>query len=212
MTKKLNIQTITIIALGVVALLVAAGGYFTVISPQQSKASKVATEISNAQTELVVAQGASARPVPFHAADLFELANAMPGTTDMPGILLGLRNLASRSSVKLTSVRPNSPVPLALGYSALPVAITLTGNYVHITRFLGLVRKNVNLVGGTKLRVDGRMFDTDSISIQQGTVGDQLNASLTLVPFIYTGQVIPSATTGTTTTGSTTTTTTTTSH
>jgi Tfp pilus assembly protein PilO len=210
MTKKLDTQTITIVALVVAGVLVAAGGYFTVVSPQRSKATKVADEISNAQTQLVVAQGAAARPVPFHASDLFKLANAMPTTTDMPGILLGLRQLATRSSVKLTSVRPNSPVPLALGYSALPVAITLSGNYVHITKFLALVRKNVNLVGGTNLRVGGRMFDTDSVSLQQGTTGDLLNATLTLVPFIYTGQVIASTTTGTSTSGSTTTTTTTT--
>ena len=127
----------------------------------------------------------------------------------MPGILLGLRHLATRSSVKLTSLRPNQPVPLALGYSAVPVAITLTGNYRQITKFLALVRTNVRLLGGTKLRVGGRLFDTDSISIQQGLVGDQLNATMTLVPFIYTGQVIATATPGSTTPGTTTPTTTT---
>jgi hypothetical protein len=148
--------------------------------------------------------------VPFHASDLFRLANAMPVATDMPGILLGIRHLASHSSVKLTSVRPGSPVPLALGYSALPVAITLTGNYLHITKFLGLVRKSVRLSGGTELRVGGRLFDADSIALQQGTTGDQLNATVTLVPFIYTGQVLSTATPASST--GTTTTTTTTSH
>jgi Tfp pilus assembly protein PilO len=211
-TKKLDAQMITIIALVVSAVLVAAGGYFMVVSPQQSKATKVATEIDTAQTEFVVAQGASARPVPFNASDLFRLANAMPPATDMPGILLGLRHLATRSSVKLTSLRPNTAVPLALGYSAVPVAITLTGNYHQITKFLSLVRTNVRLVRGTQLRVGGRLFDTDSVSLQQGQVGDQLNATMTLVPFIFTGQLIATATPGSTTPGSTTTTTTTTSH
>jgi hypothetical protein len=212
MTKKLNTQTLTIIALVGAGLLIAAVGYFLLITPQRSKTAKVESEIGNAQTELVVAQGAAARPVPFHASDLFKLANAMPNTTDMPGILLGLRHLATRSSVQLTSVRPNSPVPLALGYSALPVAITVTGNYRQITKFLALVRTNVGLVGGTKLRDRGRMFDTDAVSIQQGLTGDQLNASLTLVPFIYTGQVISPAGTTSTTGTTTTSTTTTTSH
>ena len=67
MTKKLDAQMITIIALVASAVLVAAGGYLMLVSPQQSKATKVATEIDTAQTELVVAQGASARPVPFNA-------------------------------------------------------------------------------------------------------------------------------------------------
>jgi len=205
--KKLDRQMIVIIALVAVGLVIGAAGYFAAISAQQSKAAKVAAQIDTAQAQLVVAEGASARPVPFHASDLFRFANAMPGSTDMPGILLGLRHLTGRSKVVLTSVRPSPPVPLALGYSAVPLAITVTGNYRQITRFLGLVRKNVRFVGGKQLRVGGRMFDTDSMSLQQGTVGDKLNATMTVVAFVYTGQVI---TTSTDTTGSTTTTTTTT--
>jgi hypothetical protein len=208
MTKKLDTQRIAVIALVAVGLLIGAAGYFTVISTEQSKASKVASQIIDAQTQLVVAEGASARPVPFHASELFQAADAMPGSADMPGIVLGLRHLATQSKLTLTSVRPSSPVALALGYSALPIGITVTGNYIHITKFLGLLRTNVRLVGGTKLRVGGRMFDTDNISLLQGQVGDQLNATLTVVAFIYTGQVMTTTTgtDGSTTTGSTTTT------
>jgi Tfp pilus assembly protein PilO len=212
-SKKLDSQMIAVIALVAVGLLIGAAGYFTVVSSEQSKAAKVASQIDDAQTQLVVAEGASAKPVPFHASDLYRFANAMPGSTDMPGILLGLRHFAQQSKVQLTSVRPSSPTALALGYSALPLSVTVAGNYKHITKFLGLVRTNVRLVDGTKLRVGGRMFDTDSISLQQGQVGDQLNASLTLVAFVYTGQVLTTTTTstdGSTTTGSTTTTATTT--
>ena len=212
MNKKLDTQMIVAIALVVVGLLIGAAGYFTLVSSEQSKAAKVASQINDAQTQLVVAEGASAKPVPFHASDLYRFANAMPGSTDMPGILFGLRHLAQRSKVQMTSVRPSTPTALALGYSALPVTVTVTGNYRHITKFLALVRTNVRLVGGTKLKVGGRMFDTDNISLQQGTVGDQLNATLTLVAFVYTGQVLTTTTStdGSTTTGSTTTTATTT--
>jgi Tfp pilus assembly protein PilO len=208
MNKKLDTQMIAVIALVAVGLLIGAAGYFTVFSMEQSKASKVAAQISEAQTQLVVAEGASARPVPFHASELFQAADAMPGSTDMPGIVLGLRHLTTQSNVTLTSVRPSPPVALALGYSAVPINITVTGNYIHITKFLGLLRTNVRLVGGTKLQVGGRMFDTDTISLQQGQVGDQLNASMTVVAFTYTGQMLTTTgTDGSTTTGSTTTTT-----
>ena len=212
MTKKLDTQMIAVIALVAVGLLIGAAGYFTVVSTEQSKASKVAAQISEAQTQLIVAEGAAAKPVPFHASDLYRFANAMPGSTDMPGILLGLQHLAQRSKVQMTSVRPSTATALPLGYSAVPVTVTVAGNYKHITKFLGLVRANVRLVGGTKFQVGGRMFDTDNISLQQGTVGDQLNATLTLVAFVYTGQVLTTTTgtDGSTTTGSTTTTATTT--
>jgi Tfp pilus assembly protein PilO len=201
---KLSPQLIAIVALVAIGLLVGAAGYLMVVSPQHSKAGKIAEQIDTVQTELMVAEGASARPVPFHASDLFRFANAMPGTTDMPGILLGLRQVADKSKVKLTSVRPSPPVAQALGYSAVPLAVTVTGNYRAITKFLGLLHRDVRLVGA-KVRVGGRMFDADTVSIQPGQVGDQLNAALSLAAFIYTGQVLtPTPPAGSTTTTTTT--------
>jgi Tfp pilus assembly protein PilO len=198
---KLEPQLIAAIALVVVGLLVAGGGYFVLVSPQHSKVGSIASQIDTAQNELTLVEGASAKPVPFHASDLYRLANAMPTVTDMPGILLGLRHLADQSKVTLTSVRPALPVPQTLGYSAIPVAVTVTGNYRGITKFVGLIHHDVRFVGGTRVKVGGRMFDTDDINLQQGQVGDQLNASLTLAAFIFTGQPLtPTPPPGSTTT------------
>ncbi len=213
MTKKLDTKLVTIVGLVAAAVLIGGAGYLMIVSPQMAKTSKTADEIAMAQTELVVAQGAAARPVPFHASDLYRLANAMPTATDMPGLLLGLRHLAGRSAVKVTAIKPSAPVTLALGYSAVPLSIAVSGNYWQITKFLGLARRSVRVVGGTELRVNGRLFDTDSISLQQGATGDVLTAALSLVAFVYTGQVVPTTTTpgstASTTTGTTTTTSTT---
>jgi Tfp pilus assembly protein PilO len=187
---KLEPQLIAAIALVAVGLLVGAAGYFLLVSPQHSKVGSIASQIDTAQNELTVAEGASAKPVPFHASDLYLLANAMPTGTDMPGILLGLRHLADQSKVTLTSVRPASPVPQALGYSAIPLSITVTGNYRAITKFVGLIHRDIRFAGGTRVQVGGRLFDTDNITLQQGQTGDKLDASLTLAAFIYTGQTL----------------------
>jgi hypothetical protein len=166
MKTKLDPQMIAIVSLVVAGLLIGAVGYFLVISPQRSKSASLKTDIANAQTELVVAQGASAKPVPFRASDLFRLANAMPSRTDMPGILLSLRHLAQNSKVQLTSVHPSPAVAQALGYSAVPLGITITGTYPQITKFVGLVRRDVRFAGGVRLETSGRFFDTDSINLQ----------------------------------------------
>src|SRR5207302_1217071 len=102
--------------------------------------------------------------------------NAMPTRTDAPGILLTLRHLADRSSVQLTSVRPSAPVPLTLGYSAVPIGVTITGSYTGVTKFVGLIHRDVRFAAaGTKLEVGGRLFDTDSIQLlpaeASGTTG-----------------------------------------
>jgi Tfp pilus assembly protein PilO len=193
---------------------VCAVGYFALISPERSQASQLSGQIASVQTELTVAEGASAKPLPFRASDLFRLAKAMPSANDMPGIVIELRNLAAQSSVALTAVRPAPPMPLALGYSALPVAVTVAGTYTAVSRFMGLIRRDVRLSGTAPLEVGGRLFDADSIQLQAAAKGDSLTATLALDAFVYTGAILssPGTTNGqsTSSTGSTTTSTTTT--
>jgi Tfp pilus assembly protein PilO len=215
-TKKLEPQTILIGSFVLLALVICAVGYFALIAPERSKAGQLSGQITTAQTELNVAEGAKARPIPFRASDLFRLAKAMPSITDMPGIVIELRNLAAQSSIQLTSLRPAPAVPLALGYSALPLAVTMTGSYTAVSKFMGLLRKDVRLVGASPLKVGGRLFGADGIQLQVATKGDLLTATLALDAFVYSGNALPSpaaqstGTTGSTTSTAATTTTTTT--
>ena len=94
---------------------------------------------------MIVAEGAQAKPVPFRASDLFRLAKAMPGSTDMPGILLALGHVARQSSVTLTAVHPSPAVNLGIGYSAIPISITISGSYAAITKFEHLLRTSVRI-------------------------------------------------------------------
>ena len=214
MTKKLEPQMIVIGTFVLLGLVVCAVGYFAVVAPERSKVGTLRDEIASAQTELIVAEGANARPTPFRASDLFRLAKAMPSANDMPGIVIELRNVAAQSSVELTSIRPGALVPLALGYSALPLAVTVTGRYAAVSRFMGLLRKDVRLLGATRPEVRGRLFDADSIQLQAAIKGDSLTATLALDAFVYSGNILASPvvatgqSTGSTTSSTTTTTTT----
>jgi Pilus assembly protein, PilO len=216
-TRKLEPQMIVIGSFLLLGLVVCAVGYFALIGPERSKVGTLSGEIASAQTELTVAEGANARPIPFRASDLFRLAKAMPSANDMPGIVIELRNVAAQSSVLVTSVRPAAPVPFALGYSALPLSVTVTGSYTAVSRFIGLLRNDVRLAGATRLEVGGRLFDADSIQLQAATTGDSLTATLALAAFVYSGNILPApaapgqsiATTGSTTTTTTSATTTT---
>jgi Tfp pilus assembly protein PilO len=213
-TKKLEPQTILIGSLVLLGLAICAIGWFALVAPERSKVGGLSGQITVAQTELTIAEGAKSRPgtSPFRASDLFRLAKAMPSAYDMPGIVIELRNLAAQSTVELTGVRPGTVVPLTLGYSALPLAVTVTGRYTAVSRFMGLLSKGVQQVGGARLQVGGRLFDADSIQLQAGTPTDSLSATLSLVAFVYTGNILPApgATTTGQSAGSTTTTTTTT--
>ena len=219
MNKKKKPPTQMIVIGGLVAagLLVLVAGYLLVVSPQRSKISSLTTQIDDAQTSVIVAEGAQAKPIPFRAADLFRLAKAMPGSTDMPGILLALGHVARQSSVTLTAVHPSPALNLGLGYSAIPISITLSGTYAGITKFERLLRTSVRIQDANHLVVSGRLFDSDNIALAplaspstatgSGTAptsatptlkqqADELTATLALDAFTFGGPPPVSATAG----------------
>ena len=204
--KQLSPQTIAIGCLAIIALVIGAAGYLTLVSPQQSKQRALALEIETAQAQLTAAQGLGARPVPFRASDLFRLAKAMPNGDDMPGILLDLQGVANEASVSLTSVRPAPTVQLPLGYSALPLVVVVNGKYDAIANFLQRLREDVRFQAG-RLDVGGRLLLADQIDLAAGAK-NILSATLNLNAFVYAAPPPLSATAGASTpTGTTTTTT-----
>ena len=86
------------IALVVVALLVVAAlGYFVVISPKRSASADLAVQIEATETEIQnrrLAVRSAPKAEPIRAADLFRVTKAMPGKPDMPGVLLELNRIA----------------------------------------------------------------------------------------------------------------------
>ncbi len=215
--KKLQPQVLIIGGLVAAGLLILVGGYLLLVSPESSKVSGLSNQLDDAQTQVIVAEGAQAKPVPFRASDLFRLARAMPSGTDMPGILLELSHVARQSSVTVTSVHPSPPVNLGIGYSAIPIAITVTGRYTAITRFEHLLRTSVRLRTVDNLVVGGRLFDSDTIALApaagastatgsgttppSGTAApkqpsDELTASIGLDAFTFGGPPAVSATAG----------------
>ena len=216
--KQANSQLIAICALVGVGVLVLAIGYFEVVSPQRAKAAAVVTKIAEDQTAVTVAEGAKAKPIPFRATDLFRLAKAMPNAPDMSGLILDLRQVASASSVTLSSVRPSPQVSLAFGYYALPVSIVVAGSYQDISRFMRRLRTDVRFGASKRLEVQGRLFDANSIALtpapapavttqgagsgttqgksQSKPVVDKLSATLALDAFVYGGAAPLTATAG----------------
>jgi Tfp pilus assembly protein PilO len=194
-------QTAIVAALAAVALMIAAAGAFVVVLPQHSKASHLDSQIAAAQASLVA-------PIPVvpvaaakvEATDLFRLREAMPDTDSMPGILMALSRIAEESPVTILSIKPGARVTLS-GYWALPVVLTVDGNYDGITSFLAQLRRAVQAPNGD-LAVTGRLFIPNQVQLQSGD-GNSVTATVSLDAFVY-GAPIVTATTPTTTTTTTT--------
>lgn len=140
-------QIVLVAALAVLALAIAVGGLLAVVLPQRDQASKLSARLSAVETELVTTQTPAASPSNAgpNAVNIFRLMEAMPNEVEMPVVVLDLSALAKASDVALVSVKPSPAVPLAAGYSAVPITVGVDGTYVSVTAFLRDMREAVQI-------------------------------------------------------------------
>jgi hypothetical protein len=123
--------------------------------------------------------------------DLFRLAKAMPASSDQASLLLEL-DLARRSGVTIASVSMQEPTPLALGSTAVPVAVTVGGTYGRITRFIRQMRGLAGLRGGNPY-AKGRLLTVQSVDLIESKANGfpELDAALLLNAHVYDGPIVP---------------------
>jgi Tfp pilus assembly protein PilO len=124
----------------------------------------------------------------------------MPGTDEIPGVLISLSQLAQSSKVSLLSVTP-APDVAESGYSQVPIALQVSGKFDGLMKFLTSMRRAA-VLHGDKLKVKGRLFVPTTVSITS-TDGKSVNATINLDAFVYgNAPVAATDTTATTTTTS----------
>jgi type IV pilus assembly protein PilO len=204
------------IAVGGLLLLVV--GWLLVVSPQKHKAANlkqqtaaVRQKIADELAQAAVAKSATAAPK-IKVADVYRLAKAMPSIDDMPDILLELNQTANAAGVDLLSLSPTTTsTPATGGYSTIPIALNVTGDFYTITDLLYRLRNLVYVRNGT-LEANGRLFSVNNVSISPGQTGRQLNATINVETYVYgaaaaSSTAVPAGTSTTTTTTTSTTTT-----
>jgi Tfp pilus assembly protein PilO len=183
--KQIPIAIIIIPAL----LILAAVGYFLLIKPKQSEASKISDEIATLDTQIEVTRAAQRQPEKgdpsaIKIADLFKVTQAMPDDDDMPGIILELNDVAAASGVEFVAIAPQGG-SVRSGYSALPINLTFEGNYFDLTDFLFRLRNLVRVRDG-ELGADGRLFNLESLAMEEGPGGfPEITAALTVTAYVY---------------------------
>jgi Tfp pilus assembly protein PilO len=189
-------------------LIVAAVGYFLLVKPKQDESGRLADQVVELQSKVDRALAAKHQvdkepETTIRVADLFKLTKAMPDKTDMPGIMLELDAVASSAGVSFASITPGQPAAKT-GYTAIPINLTFQGNYYDLSDFLFRLR-NLVVVRDGELGAAGRLFSLDSLNLQEGPTGlPEVQASLTVNAYVYTGGQPAAPTTVTTPTTTTT--------
>jgi Tfp pilus assembly protein PilO len=183
---KKQIPLTPVLALGLV--IVAAVGWFALISPKQARSSELDDQIAELETKLTLVSRPTAPDEPpeveIDVADLFKLAKAMPDREDMPGILLELNSTALSTGVEFLSIQPG--VPASRGdYYALPITLTYAGNYYDLADFLFRLRNLVAVRDGV-LDAGGRLYTLDAIEFKEGKKGfPHVEAVLTISAYSF---------------------------
>jgi Tfp pilus assembly protein PilO len=205
--------TIALILGGDLLLLVL--GWVLLVSPQRTNAASMARATEATQAQIVEAQQALHATPPkaptqpeIKTAGLYELAKAMPSTTDMPDVLLELDQVARAAGVEVGSITPG-PATVVVGapYSMVQIQLTFSGNFYSLTDLLYRLNNLVAVQDGT-LDASGRLFAVNSVALSPNGVGNGLNATVTVNAYIYgtpsgasSATAAPAATPTTTSTG-----------
>jgi hypothetical protein len=184
--RKLDTRSLGVLV-GVVLLVFAAGGYFLVVAPKKSEASRLDAEIATANADLLAARAAAEATddtQPIAVADIFRLAKAMPSKPDMPGILLELARIADETGIRFTSIAPQTSTTVG-AYQVVPIAVVFEGSFYALSDLLFRLRTLVSVRHG-ELHATGRLFAVESVGFAEAESGfPNLTASLTLNAYVY---------------------------
>jgi hypothetical protein len=155
-----------LVGAGLVALAV--GGYLALIKPKRSEASKLDAQIADVNKQIADRRSAStARQirVAVKTADLFRLAKAIPGDSNMASVILELNDVATDAGIAFDSITPQA-ILAETGYQVQPITLSFSGNYFTLTDFLFRLRQLVQVRDG-RLGVTGRLYAVQSITFSE---------------------------------------------
>ncbi|HYP87309.1 MAG TPA: hypothetical protein VEQ59_04135 [Polyangiaceae bacterium] len=179
--------------LGIVALAVLAGAWFTTVAPEREKAAKVTAEVEAARSQLASAelQEANARAAQAQYstayASLVSLGQAVPATTETPALIYMLDRATHSRDVQFSSITAGSssgsaasstPTPAAqsAGFTQQPFTFVFNGSFVDLYKLLNQLEGFTVQTPTGSLHVNGRLLTIDSVSLSPNS-GEAQGAS-----------------------------------
>jgi len=194
-----KINGLTALILSALAIVVvAAVGWFMVISPQRTKATQLDTQRAAVDAELATDRVLVSKPSETKTkATLAAAKRALPDQPQVSEILRQLAGFAASSRTELDTITPAAAVA-GTGAQTIPISLQFRGRYFGLQQLLRLMRTSASSKGA-KITATGRLYTVDNISF--GGAGDDgvLTATIQLNAFVYSpAPVVPSTTPGTT--------------
>lgn len=186
--------------MGIVALAVLAGVWYTAVTPEREQASKVSAEVQSARQQLTSAEtqasealGAQARYSSAYTS-LVTLGQAVPASDETPALIYTLDRAAHNHDIQFSSIAngtsgsgsgssssgvssSTASAAQSAGLSQQPFTFVFNGRFVDLSKLLNQLEGFTVLTSSGPLRVSGRLLTIDSVSLAPSTSGAQSGGS-----------------------------------
>jgi hypothetical protein len=182
--------------IGIVALAVLLGAWFTTVAPERQRAAKISAEVETARQQLASAESAADSAKNAQAqyssayASLVSLGQAVPASAETPGLIYTLDKATHSRNVGFTSIAAgttgtasssSSSAATAAAqdttFSQEPFTFVFNGSFVDLYKLFDQLEGFTVQTSAGALHVNGRLLTIDGISLAPSSSSGNTSAS-----------------------------------
>lgn len=158
----------------VVVLLTAANWYF-LVDPMQTQITQRQTQLRSLEDELIQKQSIANNLAQFkHEKEILErrLAQALtelPNEANVDDLIRSLSEIGNKSGLTINTIDPQSEQRQSF-YAAIPIVMSVTGNYHEIGVFLDAVSKLARIVNVTNIKMSDAKLTNEKLLVKASYV------------------------------------------
>lgn len=183
--------------IGIVALAVLLGAWFTTVAPKREQATKVTAEVEAARHQVSTAESEADSATSARAqystayASLVSLGQAVPSSPETPALIYVLDKATHSRDIQFSSITTTSSGTSSASTSATPAAAAaaatagftqepftfiFNGSFVDLYKLLDQLEGFTLQTRSGALRVNGRLLTIDSVSLAPNAAEGQSSA------------------------------------
>ena len=184
--------------IGIVALAVLLGAWFTRVAPERERAAKISAEVETARQQLASAESAADSAKNAQAqyssayASLVSLGQAVPAFSETPALIYTLDKATHSRNVNFTSITAGTSgtasssssssaaataAAQATTFSQEPFTFVFNGSFVDLYKLLDQLEGFTVQTSAGALHVNGRLLTIDSVSLAPSSSGGSTTSS-----------------------------------
>jgi hypothetical protein len=168
--------------IGIVALAVLLGAWFTTVAPERERAAKISAEVDTARQQLASAESAADSAKNAQAqyssayASLVSLGQAVPASSETPALIYTLDKATHSRDVGFTSITAGTTNSTSsataataatqnTAFSQEPFTFVFNGSFVDLYKLFDQLEGFTVQTSSGALHVNGRLLTIDSVSL-----------------------------------------------